>query len=103
MYLFVAGTAVIDLLYTLVAGGRWGSSRGAHVAPGEGTLPERFNLDRPRHGGIDRAHETHMHYRGQPFPPEEFDRRFPERRFDDPYMYSDRPHGIKRPHFTVSS
>ncbi|XP_074376079.1 uncharacterized protein LOC141717779 isoform X2 [Apium graveolens] len=85
-----------------VQGGRWGSSRGAHVAPGEGTLPVRFNLDRPRHGGIDRAHETHMHYRGgQPFPPEEFDRPFPERRFDDPYMYSDRPHGIKRPHFTA--
>lgn len=84
-------------------GGRWGSSRGAHVAPGEGTIPARFNLDRPRHGGIDRVHERHMHFRGQPFPPEEFNRPFLERRFDDPHMYSDRAHGhgIKRPHFAA--
>lgn len=81
-------------------GGRWGSFRGAHQASGRGTMPARFNGDRPRHDAVDRGHEWHMHFMSQPFAPEEFNRPFLGRHYDDPYLYNDRAHGIKRPFFT---
>lgn len=86
---------------SFVQGGRWGPYRGAHGAPGGGTMPERFNFDRPVHGAIDRGHERNMHLRGQPLPPEEFNRPlpFPERHYEDPYFFNDRALGNKRPLF----
>lgn len=64
-------------------------------------MPARFDRDRPRHDAIARGHERHMHFRSQPFAPEEFNRPFLGRHYDDPYLYNGRAHGIKRPFFTV--
>lgn len=82
-------------------GGRRGSLRGAYQGSGGGypaAVPPRPNLDRPRHGAIDRGHGKYFPFRQQPFFPEEdFDNSFSGRHFDDPYLYEDNARGIKRP------
>lgn len=85
------------------AGGRWGPFRGAHHASGGSNLPARVNPDRHRYGATDRVCGRNMPLRGQPFPPEEeLNRPFLGRHSDDPYLYDDSPHGMKRPYFAVS-
>ena len=96
----------ISICYCTKTGGRRGSLRGAYQGSGGGypaAVPPRPNLDRPRHGAIDRGHGKYFPFRQQPFFPEEdFDNSFSGRHFDDPYLYEDNARGIKRPFIPVS-
>ncbi|KAK9285136.1 hypothetical protein L1049_024321 [Liquidambar formosana] len=84
-------------------GGRRGSFRGAYQASGGGpavAAPSRSNLERPRHGAADRGRGKYISSSRQPFSPEgRFDRPFMGRHFDDPYLYDEGAHGIKRPFY----
>lgn len=93
--------------YGLLAGGRRGSFRGGHHAPGRAVAvggPSRPNPTRLWHDGPDRGYGGHLSYRRQPFPQgENFDRPFIGRQVDDPYFYNDRARGVKRPFYAMVS
>ncbi|OVA12858.1 RNA recognition motif domain [Macleaya cordata] len=78
-------------------GGRRGS--GEEFTSRADTSSGRPDLGWPRHGASDRGHGNAFHSRRQPFSPEgHFSRPFGGRHFiDDPYLYTDDGHGIKRP------
>ncbi|KAI3785328.1 hypothetical protein L1987_44444 [Smallanthus sonchifolius] len=81
-------------------GGRWDDFRGPHQPSGQGHVPPRFDVDRPRHGAnMPRDHS--MPLRGPPYLPEEqFSRPYGERPYEDPYAYGDTSRGMKRPYFS---
>ncbi|KAF3973334.1 hypothetical protein CMV_003240 [Castanea mollissima] len=83
-------------------GGRRNSFRGGNYASGSGSTvaaPSRSNLDRPWHGAPDRGRGMHVPSRRQPYSPEgRLDRPF-GRHYDDPYLYDDHSHGMKRPFY----
>ncbi|GAV74359.1 RRM_1 domain-containing protein/RRM_6 domain-containing protein, partial [Cephalotus follicularis] len=84
-------------------GGRRGSFRGGHHAPGRGVAaagPSRPNFSRFWHDLPNRGRGEHVSSRRQPFSPEEaYERPFVGRHFADPYYYEDGPHGMKRPFY----
>lgn len=83
-------------------GGRRDSFRGGNYASGVGAAvaaPSRPNHDRTWHGAPDRGRGMHAPSRRQPYSPEgRLDRPF-GRHFDDPYLYDDNAHGMKRPFY----
>lgn len=94
------------MFYRTQTGGRRGSFRGAYHGSRGGypaVGPPRPNLDRARHGVMDRGHGEYFPFRQQPFFPEEdFDHSVSGRHFDDPRLYEDNARGIKRPFIPVS-
>ncbi|CAK7334329.1 unnamed protein product [Dovyalis caffra] len=83
-------------------GGRRGPFRGGYHTAGRGMAagPSRSNINRAWHDAPERGHRDHVSSRRQPFSPEEsFDRRYVGRHFDDPYLYDDGSHGMKRPFY----
>lgn len=92
--------------YSAKAGGRRNSFRGGNYASGSGSTvaaPSRSNLDRPWHGAPDRGRGMYVPSRRQPYSPEgRLDRPF-GRHYDDPYLYDDNSHGMKRPFYMTAS
>ncbi|KAK9049305.1 hypothetical protein SSX86_014177 [Deinandra increscens subsp. villosa] len=87
-----------ECVFTIV-GGRWDDFGGPHQSSGQGHMPPRYDVDRPRHGAnMPRDHSMPM--RGQPYLPEEqFSRPYGGRPYEDPYTYGDTSRGMKRPYF----
>ncbi|GMH24017.1 hypothetical protein Nepgr_025860 [Nepenthes gracilis] len=79
-------------------GGRRIPLRSAYHASGANSA-SRPNVGGPRHGVIDRGPGRPVPSRREIFPPEEegYAGSSAGRNFDDPYLYDDRAHGIKRP------
>ncbi|KAL8231056.1 hypothetical protein R6Q57_000834 [Mikania cordata] len=78
---------------------RWDDFRGPHRPSGEGRVPPRYDVDRPRHGA-NMPHDHSMPMRGPPYLPEEqFSRPYGGRPYEDPYTYGDTSRGMKRPYF----
>ncbi|KAF7828946.1 nucleolin-like isoform X1 [Senna tora] len=83
-------------------GERMGPLRGGHYAGGQGAAiagPSRPYLDRAWYGTPKRGPAEAIPPR-MPFSPEgQFDRPLMGRHFDDPYLYDDNRHGVKRPFY----
>lgn len=103
-YLLLCCSAlVIDERTFTIAGGRWDYFRGPHQASGQGVVPPRFDVDRPRHG-TNMPRDYSVPTRGPPYlPEEEFGRPYGGRPYEDPYTYGDTSRGMKRPYFAVTS
>ncbi|KAL2552682.1 nucleolin-like [Forsythia ovata] len=77
-------------------GGRWGFRGAHHQRP----VPARPYLDRIRQGATDRGRGEYDSFRRHPYSFEEgHNRPFTGRHFDDPYLYDDASHGIKRSYY----
>ncbi|GAB4847514.1 hypothetical protein Ancab_026573 [Ancistrocladus abbreviatus] len=81
-------------------GGRRVPFRAGHQASG-GSAAARPYFSGSRHGALDRGFGRHVPSHREPYPPEEEVYAGPStgRHFDDPYLYDDRAHGMKRPFY----
>ncbi|CAN1149879.1 Heterogeneous nuclear ribonucleoprotein Q [Linum perenne] len=70
------------------------ADRGVHYA-----TPYGASVNQAWHNVHEAGPSDQIHYRRQPFPEEAFDVPYSGRRYEDPYLYNERMHGIKRPFY----